>query len=399
MVSTILYVGRCPPHRSGAAIRHCTLLDRLARNGYTIRALDPISPKASAIAGGYSWHFHNRVRLLDQYKCSYQTTASDSGSAADRQRYAAYMGNLLPQLVAADRPDLILLGGEYFAYGAASVAKRLGIPTVLTPTGPFAAYFRGVLPKKVGQDLLADASQADMIVACAEHMGQDLRAAGLDNVETIQNFVDTEKFSDEARESSLLQQLGIDDSDIVVLHVSNLTPPKRVLDFAGAARLVLHRDPRLVFVVVGDGPCRSAFEAACARDGTAGRFRFVGWIDHDRMPAFFRIGEVVVLPSETEGLALTYLETQACGRVICASEIPAAREVIVHDDTGLLFRMGDVQDLAEKILLAARDDELRARIGATAQAFVRQHHSVSHAVAKYEAVFERLAARGKQQEV
>ena len=71
----------------------------------------------------------------------------------------------------------------------------------------------------------------------------------------------------------------------------------------------------------------------------------------------------------------------------------------MHDDTGLLFRMGDVQDLAEKILLAARDDELRARIGATAQAFVRQHHSVSHAVAKYEAVFERLAVRGKQQEV
>jgi len=393
MALNILYVGRFPPNRTGAAIRLGTLIDRLAHNGSNIRALDPISPKPSETISGYSWQFHDKVQLLDYYKCSYFTTASDPGSAADRQRYAAYMGDLLPQLVAAERPDLILIGGEYYIYGPAGIAKRLEIPSVVTPTGPFSAYFRGVLPKKVGLDLLASARDADLIVACADHMGQDLRAAGLDNVEVVQNFVDTEMFADGTRDNSLLRQLDINDDDIVVLHVSNLTPPKRILDVAGAARLALQRDPRLVFVVVGDGPDRAAFEAACARDGTAERFRFVGWIDRDRMPAFYRIGDVVVLPSETEGLALTYLETQACGRVICASDIPAAREVIAHDDTGLLFRMGDVPDLAEKILHAARDDALRARIGASAQAFVRRHHSVDHAVAKYEGLFKRLLTR------
>jgi glycosyltransferase involved in cell wall biosynthesis len=377
----------------GACIRLGTLLNRLAHNGCTIRALDPISPKPPENVSGYTWRFHARVRLLDQYKCSYFTTASDPGSAADRRRYAAYMEDLLPRLVAEDRPDLILIGSEYFVFGLAEFAKRLAIPAVLASTGPFAAYFRGVLPKGVGQELLAVASQVDMIVACADHMGQDLRAAGLDNVEVVQNFVDTEMFTDGTRDNTLLQQLDINDDDIVVLHVSNLTPPKRILDVAGAARLALQRDPRLVFIVAGDGPDREAFEAACARDGTAVRFRFVGWIDRDRMPAFYRIGDVVVLPSETEGLALTYLETQACGRVICASDIPAAREVIAHDDTGLLFRMGDVPDLTDKILHAVRDDALRARIGASAQAFVRRHHSVDNAVAKYEGLFERLLTR------
>jgi len=393
MVSNILYVGRCPPHRGGPAIRFATLFNRLAQNGCAIRALDPITPEDSTISGGYSWHFHDRVQLFDRYKCSYYTTVSDSGSTADRQRYAAYMEDLLPRLVAADRPDLVLVGGEFFANGLIGVAKRLGIPTVLTPTGGIPAYFRGVLPKKAGELLLADASEADLIIACAAHLGQDLRTAGFDNVETIQNFVDTEKLSDGARDAGLLRQLEIEDGDSVVLHVSNMVPSKRDIDVAGAARLALKRDPRLVFVVVGDGPSQSAFEAACERDGTRARFRFVGWVDHGRMSAFYRIGDVVVSPSETEGLALTYLESQACGCVICASDIPAAHEVIAHDHTGLLFRMGDIQDLADKILRVAGDKEMRARIGAAAQTFVRRHHSLDHAVAKYQAAFERLVMR------
>jgi len=390
MALNILYVGRCPPNRMGVCLRLGALLNHLAHNGAKIRALDPISPNPPESVSGYSWVFHDRVTLLDQYKCSYFTTASDPGSTADRERYATYMGELIPQLVAADRPDLILIGSEYFIYGLVDVVEQLTIPTVLAATGPFGAYFRGILPKHVGEELLAAGARLNSVIACAEHMGRDLRAAGLDNVEVIQNFVDTDRFLDGAPDVNLMQQLDIGGDDFVVLHVSNLTPVKRVLDFAGAARLALQRDPRLVFVVAGDGPCRSALEAACAENGTVERFRFLGWVNQVQMPALYRLGDVVVMPSETEGLALTYLETQATGRVICASDIPAAREVITHGDTGLLFRMGDIEQQAETIVLAARDDALRARIGAAGQAFVRRHHDVSLAVAKHEALFERL---------
>jgi len=392
-VPNILYVGRCPPHRGGPAIRFSTLFNHLAEKGYVIRALDPITPHDSTISGGYSWKYHDGVQLFDHYKCSYYTTVGNSGSDADRKRYAAYMEDLLPRLVAADKPDLILVGGEYFANGLVGAARRLGIPTVLTPTGGIPAYFRGVLPKEHGQRLLADASEADLIIACAAHLGEDMRAAGFDNVEIIQNFIDTEKFSNSTPDTDLLRQLDIHDDDIIVLHASNMVPQKRVLDIAGAARLALERDPRLVFVVVGDGPCLSAFKAACDRDGTAERFRFVGWIDHSRMPAYYRIADVVVLPSETEGLALNYLESQACGRVICASDIPAASEVITHGHTGLLFPMGNIRELADTILLAADDRNLRGHIGAAARAFVCRHHSLDQAAAKYQAVFERLSQR------
>jgi glycosyltransferase involved in cell wall biosynthesis len=386
----ILYIGRCPPHRSGVAIQHSLLINRLADNGHSIQSLDPITPKSSPNSGGYTWRMHEGVRHLDHYKCSYDTTASNPGTLADRQRYAAYMGELLPQLIARETPDLILLGGEYFAHGVAGIARQFAVPSILSATGPFAAFFRGVSPREIGEDLLADARQVDVVVACAKHMARDLRAAGLSNVELIQNYVDTDKFADGVRDQTLMRRLQLEHDDVLVLHISNLTSPKRVLDLAAAAQPALQRDPRLLFIIVGDGPERPALEEACARNGVSGRFRFVGWVDHGQVADFIRICDVVVLPSETEGLALAYLEAQASERVILASDIPAAREVIAHGQTGLLFRKGDVSDLVEKLILATSGPALRAQIGVRARTLVRDHYAFSDAVRKYERLFERV---------
>jgi glycosyltransferase involved in cell wall biosynthesis len=56
------------------------------------------------------------------------------------------------------------------------------------------------------------------------------------------------------------------------------------------------------------------------------------------MPDYINLADIVVMPSAAETQALVYLETQACARLLLASDIPGAREVIVDGETGLLFR-------------------------------------------------------------
>jgi glycosyltransferase involved in cell wall biosynthesis len=58
------------------------------------------------------------------------------------------------------------------------------------------------------------------------------------------------------------------------------------------------------------------------------------------VPDYINLADVVVMPSEREGQSLVYLEAQACGKLIVASDIPAAREVITDGETGLLFERG-----------------------------------------------------------
>ena len=73
------------------------------------------------------------------------------------------------------------------------------------------------------------------------------------------------------------------------------------------------------------------------------------------------------MTSEREGLALVYRETQACGRVLLASDIPAAREVVVHNENGVIFPMGDVEALGADTLQLISDPARCSRINLNSQ--------------------------------
>jgi glycosyltransferase involved in cell wall biosynthesis len=124
----------------------------------------------------------------------------------------------------------------------------------------------------------------------------------------------------------------------------------------------------------------------CRRLRVMDRFRFVGWVPYDRMPGFFNIADMVVQPSESEGLSRVYLEAMACGRALIASDIPAPREVVRHRENGLLFERGNLDSLARTISLAANDNALRERIGRSALTSVASH-ALERMAAEYNRVF------------
>jgi glycosyltransferase involved in cell wall biosynthesis len=150
---------------------------------------------------------------------------------------------------------------------------------------------------------------------------------------------------------------------------------------ASAAR-ALARNPRLLYVVVGDGEDRARMEAACRQARVRERFRFVGWVAHGRMPAYVTLADLVVCPSEHEAQSLVCLEAQASGRALLASDIPAAREIVRDGETGLLFPTGDVEQLAARTVALAGDARLRRAIGVQARAAARAH-GVARIVTRY----------------
>jgi glycosyltransferase involved in cell wall biosynthesis len=102
------------------------------------------------------------------------------------------------------------------------------------------------------------------------------------------------------------------------------------------------------------------------------------------------LSDIVVMPSAAEALALVYLETQACGRVLVASDVAGAREVVDDGMTGLLFPVGDIDGLTAATLRAARDPALRAAIGARARTAAASH-PLDVALSEYEAVCAAVA--------
>jgi glycosyltransferase involved in cell wall biosynthesis len=92
-------------------------------------------------------------------------------------------------------------------------------------------------------------------------------------------------------------------------------------------------------------------------------------------------------------LPLVSLEAQACGRAMMSSDIPGASEIIEDGETGVLFRLGDVADLAAKMLLLINDRERCETIGRRARAFAEQR-PLAHWTREYADVLHRAARRG-----
>jgi glycosyltransferase involved in cell wall biosynthesis len=238
--------------------------------------------------------------------------------------------------------------------------------------------------------LIEQFKKVDCVVTVARHLiDGGLCELGLRKVTFIANPVDLSKFSPAPKSRLLLARLGLRDDQFIVVHISNLKRLKRVSDLVLSAREMISRVPHARFVIVGDGVCRGELEAQCRAAGLSDYFRFVGWVDHDSVADYINLSDVVVMPSETEAAALVYLETQACARLLIASDIPGAREIVCDGETALLFATGNIQDLTAKLVLAANDPSLRERIGRAARESVKRYE-LKRFVAEYQRVIREL---------
>jgi glycosyltransferase involved in cell wall biosynthesis len=133
-------------------------------------------------------------------------------------------------------------------------------------------------------------------------------------------------------------------------------------------------------------------EQACRAAGLSGQFRFTGRVPYALMPDYIRLSDIVAMPSEIEALCRVYLETMACGKVLVASDVPGAREVVRDSETGLLFPRGDTKALARTLIASARDADLRRRIGRKARAFVERRHLRETMVNGYLAAIDEMVS-------
>jgi glycosyltransferase involved in cell wall biosynthesis len=99
-----------------------------------------------------------------------------------------------------------------------------------------------------------------------------------------------------------------------------------------------------------------------------------------------------VLPSRREGLPLSLMEAAASGRAMIASDVPGCREIVLHEQTGLLFPVDDAAALADAMARLAADQALRRRCAAAARKLVVERFATdiigSQTVALYRRALE-----------
>jgi glycosyltransferase involved in cell wall biosynthesis len=122
---------------------------------------------------------------------------------------------------------------------------------------------------------------------------------------------------------------------------------------------VLAQVPDLRLMIVGEGDDRPRLEQVARDQGVGAAVTFTGFVTEEEKVALLQKMWFKVTTSSKEGWGLTVLEANACGTTVLASNVQGLRDAVKDGETGLLYAYGNIDELAEKILLLVRDENLR----------------------------------------
>jgi len=212
-----------------------------------------------------------------------------------------------------------------------------------------------------------------------------------ERIRVIPNFVDTDVYrrDKEPCHRATLAPGG----EKILMHVSNFRAVKRVTDVVEVFARVSRRVPARL-VMVGDGPDRPRAMERGEELGVQDRIVFLG--KHASVDELLACADVFLLTSESESFGLAALEAMACGTPVVATDTGGLPEVVSHGESGYLFPVGAVEDMAEAALELLENEERWREVGAAGRQAAVERFSADRVVPVYEAYYEAVVGRERE---
>jgi glycosyltransferase involved in cell wall biosynthesis len=120
------------------------------------------------------------------------------------------------------------------------------------------------------------------------------------------------------------------------------------------------------------------------------RIRLAGRISREALRSEYRGAQALLAPSRLEGFGLAAAEAMSCGTPVVASDAHAFRELIQHEQTGLLCELNNVDDFVQKIHRLAADREHLGRLSDMSRIWAVEHFSHQRMAKQYLGLFWRV---------
>ncbi|MBJ7609279.1 MAG: glycosyltransferase family 4 protein [Candidatus Dormibacteraeota bacterium] len=286
-------------------------------------------------------------------------------------------------------PDVVHISWSFSLHDGviARLGHQVGAVTVATfhlPHGP-AGTARGRVLNGLYRYHRLQMRNVDRCIALSWGQRALLVRAGYEarRITVIANGVDTTAIS--PGPSRLHHELG---ARLVVLYIGRLDPEKRVPALVESF-LSLRLPSDHVLCIAGDGVQRDRLRRLAA--GRA-NVRLLGLVGADRVLELLRGCDVFVLPSTTEGLALSLLEAMAAGCAIVATD--AGEDGTALDQAGLVISTHPLRPALDTAVARLLFDEpLRRRLGEAARDRATTEYSMSRSAQRVLAVYAAASSR------
>ncbi|MDO9009823.1 MAG: glycosyltransferase, exosortase A system-associated [Thiobacillus sp.] len=301
------------------------------------------------------------------------------------------------------RPDVIHAHSPVLdAVPAIRVGRKLGIPVVyeIRAFWEDAAVDHGTtqagsLRYKLTRALETWAvKNADAVTVICEGLRQDLAARGIEpgKITVIPNAVDIDKFSVGGKpDSGLKMKLGLGTSRVLGF-IGSFYAYEGLNLLLDALPAILKQMPDVKVLLVGGGPQEVALKKQVMALDLKERVIFTGRVPHGEVNRYYDLIDVLVYPRHPMRLTelvtpLKPLEAMAQGRLMVASDVGGHKELIADGKTGVLFRAGQADDLAAKVVGLLQDESGWDEMKRNGREFVDSERNWAASVARYRSVY------------
>lgn len=252
--------------------------------------------------------------------------------------------------------------------GALRAKERTGLPLIIHLHSIERDRAGGNAGNPLVREIEATAMlMADQIIAVSQHTKDmivkdyDIPA---DKIEVVHNSIDKSALEPLDTENAYAYLSALKAQGYrVVTNIGRLTLQKNLPNLLYAAKEVIERAPKTIFLIVGSGEQLFELLDLAGRLGIGKNVIFTGFQRGKRWRDAYAIADLFVMPSISEPFGLTALEAIAYGTPVLMSKQSGVAEV-VHNSLKVNF--WDVHEMANQITAVVQNDSLRDELHANA---------------------------------
>lgn len=208
-------------------------------------------------------------------------------------------------------------------------------------------------------------------------------------ITTIYNGIDVNSFEfiDKDIKIKLMQELGLSSDKLTIGMVASFRPIKGQLYLVDAIKKLKEWHSKIQVIIVGHNETEYFKEVKerISSYGLESLFVFPG--SRDDVYRFLNVMDVFVISSINEGFSNAIIEAMSVGLPVVAPNSGGNAEAVQNNESGLLFKPCNSDDLADKLLKLLENSEMRKIMGRKGKDIVDKAFRLKQMICKYENVF------------
>ncbi|MFC2078682.1 glycosyltransferase family 4 protein [Candidatus Bipolaricaulota bacterium] len=271
--------------------------------------------------------------------------------------------------------------------------KRVIIKIPRTGKGSFLESLQGSLSGRLRMAFMKHTADAFIALNREAELTLQKRGVGSEKIVCIPNGVDAESFcpaGSENEKAALRRELGLPQGSIGIF-VGRLIPRKRADLIIDAWKKIGEIVPDSYLLIIGEGPEREELKRQIHLLNLDNNVRLLGNLDQGAVRKHLQAADIFILSSESEGVPNAMLESMSVGLAVIATRIGGTDGILSAGENGLVFEVGDTEELQRKLIHVLKNKEYRGILGRMARETIIDSLSLEAIAAEYILLYKRLS--------